>query len=82
MMLYQPHSQNSSLKGLLGKNLVPWEGKRKQFFMFPMNKVEVIATVKENIFTGVREEWSLAVEYSYTLVMEAKILYATKIVWY
>ena len=58
MMPFQPHPQNPSLKGLLGKNVVHREAKIKQFCTFPMNKVEVIATVKENIFTGVREEWS------------------------
>lgn len=49
--------------------------------MFPMNKVEVVATVKGNIFRGVREEWSLAVEYSYMFDMGAQILCAMETVW-
>lgn len=49
--------------------------------MFPVNTVEVIPICKENIFKGVREEWSVAVEYSLMLDKEAQILYATKMVW-
>lgn len=41
--------------------------------MFPLNKVEVIVIVKENIFKGVSEGWSSAVEYSHVLDMGAQI---------
>lgn len=73
MMLFQPHSQNLFLKGIRGKNVVPQEAKIKQVCMFPMNKVEVIVIVKENIFRGIREGWSSAVEHSHVLDVRAQI---------
>lgn len=45
------------------KNTVLTEAKRKQScIMYPVYTVKVISIFKENIFKGVREEWSLAIE--------------------
>lgn len=53
MMLFQPHYQNLFLKGMVGKNVVlfSWHigSKIKQVCLFPLDKVEATATLKENI---------------------------------